>query len=146
MLCASAPLPEPGPISCGQVLIVNFVLFESLLAELFRRHGKPPVARRTARGGARSAQGLRACCWFALLLFEIPLHTVAFASAGAGRAAAEDSSGERGGSGQNRKQMCSANMAAKAQESTPAPGRIWTNESEDWPSMRWKQHSKLSKP
>ena len=54
MLCASAPLPEPGPISCGQVLIVNFVLFESLLAELFRRHGKPPVARRTARGGARS--------------------------------------------------------------------------------------------
>ena len=46
MLCASAPLPEPGPISCGQVLIVNFVLFESLLAELFRRHGKPPVARR----------------------------------------------------------------------------------------------------
>ena len=170
VLCASAPLPEPGPISCGQVLIVNFVLFESLLAELFRRHGKPPVARRTARGGARSVcqfpdsagggafgtrrrwgrrrsglvclsfrcvlgfriescsagcrgagrlcadhrlgrrcpQGLRACCWFALLLFEIPLHTVAFASAGAGRAAAEDSSGERGSS-QNRKQMCSAN-------------------------------------
>ena len=27
----------------------------------------------------------------------------------------------------------------------PAPGRIWTNESEDWLSMRWKQHSKLSK-
>ena len=53
-----------------------------------------------------------------------PSQTVAFAPAGAGRAAAEDSSGERGGSGQNRKQMCSANVAAKARESTPAPGRI----------------------
>ena len=45
VLCASAPLPEPGPCSCGQVLNVNFVLFECLLSELFRRHGK---------GGARS--------------------------------------------------------------------------------------------
>ena len=46
----------PGPISCGQVLIVNFVLFECLPAELFRRHGKPPVARRAAREA-----GLREC-------------------------------------------------------------------------------------
>ena len=54
MLCASAPLPEPGPISCGQVLIVNFVLYECRLAELFRRHGKPPAAHQTA-----SPAGLR---------------------------------------------------------------------------------------
>ena len=79
------------------------------------------------------AVGLRFCS------LKIPLQTVAFAPAGAGRAAAANSSGERG-SGQNRKQMCSANTAAKARESTPALGRIWTNESEDWPSMSWKRH------
>ena len=47
--CCAPPLlsRNPGPFSCGQVLIVNFVLFECLLAELFR-HGKPPVAHRTA--------------------------------------------------------------------------------------------------
>ena len=65
--------------------------------------------------------------------------------AGAGRAAAEDRSGERGSS-QDGKKMCSANTAGISRESTPAPGRIWNNESEDWPSKRWKQHSKLSKP
>ena len=49
--CCAPPLlsRNPGPCSCGQVLIVNFVLFLCLPAELFRRHGKPPVARRTAR-------------------------------------------------------------------------------------------------
>ena len=160
--CCAPPLlsRNPGPCSCGQVLIVNFVLFDCLPAELFRRHGKPPVARRTAREArgvcvssrtAQAEQGeggddedqawfvcpFRVCLDFAskaargdveeqaasaqtadpvedapkaseravglrFCSLKIPLQTVAFASAGAGLAAAEDSSGERGSS-QNRK-------------------------------------------
>ena len=63
------------------------------------------------------AVGLRFCFWFRSL-WPLP--------AGAGRAAAE----ERGGSSQNRKQMCLANTAAKAHQSIPAPGRSWPQPDE----------------
>ena len=173
---------SPGPISCGQVLIVNFVLFECLPAELFRRHGKPPVARRAAREAglrecgarvvsrtaqasepseseddedkARFVRPFRLCSDFASKaarrerqtnldhrrLWPVP--------AGAGRAAAKGSSGEGGGSSQNRKQMCSANTAAKAHKSTPALGRIWP-QPDDYkksPSISWKRHSRRLTP
>ena len=54
---ATAPLPEPRallPWLLWLQVLINFVLFECLLAELFR-HGKPPVAVQGRQGSAPGA-------------------------------------------------------------------------------------------
>ena len=172
--CCAPPLfsRKLGPFSCGQVLIVNFVLFECLFAELFRRHGKPPLARRTARDArgvcvsSRTAQAEEPSeqgggddedqAWFAC-----PFRVCSDLASKAARRDVEEQAasaqttdlGEDATEASERAVgvcFCSWTIAdcgttTKARESTPALGRIWPqpDKYKKWPSMSWKRRSRL---
>ncbi|CAE7306570.1 unnamed protein product [Symbiodinium sp. CCMP2592] len=117
------------------LIAVSWVLIAIFAFDIFkhidRRHGKPPIARRTAR----EARGV--CVSSRTVQAEEP--------------SGDDEDQEQAASAQTTDLVGDATKAytaAKSRESIPALGRIWPqpDDCKKWPSISWKRHSRRLTP